>query len=347
MDPGQKKWFEVCCKCLFSSDRSENIEMEATVPSATAVAPAGRQPLSLEEAQRQMEQMKREDDKRRAQSEMKRKLRIPSATEQAITQIERLGRVEIEIDRDAESAWTELFGKRSRLTSAQVIETIASEKMPIDFRDNIRVKLKGSGNSVVLTFNCKQPDDIIRSRRIANEAIWFRENCQMSVARVFKLNEHGEIEIEDARTDFPGGGAKQFYQALLPLYERLGVRRVTMIADEVGSYAWVRYGFRPVVEGEENWYMLRQKIAKKLDDLEKNRVIDRKIRKQVLDLLASNDPNTIEQIADLRTNVTQYDDNGNKITSALGFVLLNKTTWSGVLDLHNKNILDKVYRYIG
>lgn len=116
---------------------------------------------------------------------------------------------------------------------------------------------------------------------------------------------------------------------------------MTLDADEVGSYTWVRYGFRPKQDGEKSWSKLCGKIGGTLKNLETNRLVTQEEAAQVREWLKSLDPETIVQIAGMKRMI-KVDDR----EVSLGFMLLNKNIWEGVLNLQNDEIMEEVWAYI-
>ena len=301
-------------------------------PDALEGRQAQLAPLDMEEIARLREQMRREDAERRHLAEEKERERDLTESEAGIRGIERLGAVRVAIGEEAEVAWAGLFGDDDALSPARVVNLL-TQNSPLEFTDNLSIQVLRIPNGVIFNMNCKQsgapPDE---------QASWLREHCQMSLSRKI-TREHGRLVMVDERTDMRGGGCKQLYRQLLPLYEAMGVTNVSLSADEVGSYAWVRYGFRPSAEG---WLELRTSITARLE--QRRGQLDAETYQAVLAILAKADPNAIEEIANLNIDVPSGDGGG--ATAKLGFLLLQKNMWEGVLDLTNAETVGKLRAYI-
>lgn len=77
---------------------------------------------------------------------------------------------------------------------------------------------------------------------------------QLTVHRSFIATLQGLVVHEDW-TDCDGvkqpiGGARQLYRNLLPIYDELGVRKLTLVAKGMGGYVWATYGFTPISDLE-------------------------------------------------------------------------------------------------
>ena len=93
---------------------------------------------------------------------------------------------------------------------------------------------------------------------------------QLTVNRSFIATLQGLVVHEDW-TDCDGvkqpiGGARQLYRNLLPLYDELGVRKLTLVAKGMGGYVWATYGFIPISDLE--WRKLADTVTASLRDLQ-------------------------------------------------------------------------------
>ena len=240
------------------------------------------------------------------------------------------GVTQVQVNAKGAKAWNDLMNDRMQdVTPAKLVSSLFEGVKTVEPYDNMSIQVlpiqEGKEKGFILNINAKQKD----AARDDN-ASWFRENCQISICRKITKSPEGRIIMVDERTDMRGGGCKELYRNLLPFYKALGVQEVTLSADEVGSYAWVRYGFRPDVE---EWKLLREKIRASLEGLMLEGDIDDEQVSEIEDILASDDPNSIEAIANLE--------------KPLGFRLLHKNIWKGTLDLTDKKMVAKLRQYIG
>lgn len=304
---------------------------------------------SREEIEALQEKMRLDDEKRRLEAAEKEKQRKPTSSETAIRDIEGLGHVDVRITEEDLAAWQSLFKGDDSLTPEHVVDVLA-KAVPFDVVDNLKVQVDKISGGIMLTINCKQSAQKISDKKIPEKEIWMRDNCQMSLTRKITRGEEGEIIMEDERTDMRGGGCKQLYQALLPMYKKMGVKEVSLEADDVGSYAWVRYGFRPGKEGEKGWAELREKMTERLQGMEAEGSISEETAGKVKALLKSDEPNTIKAIADLDTEIPEPGLQKGKKSEGkpmkLGFRLLQKNIWHGVLNLEDEDVMNELRKYI-
>lgn len=265
--------------------------------------------------------------------------RIWTSSEQNILDLG-LGEIELSVDQAACDAWTELFG--NELRPEDVLKSVVKGVKNIDCKDNTYFQIMKCGGGGVMTLNCKRSDDDCIEKNIPENDRWHRENCQMVVSRLITRTNDEEIRIVEERTGVHAPGAcKLLYQCMLPIYQQMGARTVTLDADEVGSYAWLRYGFRPKQDGEKSWSKLCGKIASTLNNLEMQGDVTKEEADQLRELLKNPDPNTIVQISGLKK---KFEIDGREVT--LGFRLLQKNIWEGVLDLEDEGIMQEVWTYI-
>lgn len=138
------------------------------------------------------------------------------------------------MDQAACDAWTELFG--NELRPEDVLKSVVKGVKNIDCKDNTYFQIMKCGGGGVMTLNCKRSDDDCIEKNIPENDRWHRENCQMVVSRLITRTNDEEIRIVEERTGVHAPGAcKLLYQCMLPVYQQMGARTVTLDADEVGS----------------------------------------------------------------------------------------------------------------
>jgi len=144
--------------------------------------------------------------------------------------------------------------------------------------------------------------------------------------------------------DTGNGGAKGLFRASFGVYKALGVSHVDVSANcDVGGYTWARFGFLP-----KNWSNIKEGIKDRLDELKRaprdvragNRTthvnqISAQMHSHISRILASNDPKTMWDIADMK--------NGGQ---ELGKGLLLGTHWSGRLDLSDAATMRRLKKYV-
>ena len=341
----QRGFFQRCLCCCFNVEDDDDALDDAADEKPLYIPSL---PSSREEIEALQEKIRQDDERRRLEAAEKEKLRKPTSSETAIRNIEELGHVDVRITEEELAAWGDVFKGHDDLTPEYVVEVL-TKAVPFDVVDNLMVQVNKISDGVMLTINCKQPGDKVQEKEIPEKEIWMRDNCQMSLTRKITRGKGGEIIMEDERTDMRGGGCKDFYKTLLPMYQQMGVKKVTMDADDIGSYAWVRYGFRPDKEGEKSWATVRQEMERRLRTMEEENSITPKTAGRVRALLKNDDPNTIKLIADLDTEIPEAElcegKEGVK-KMKLGFRLLQKNMWHGTLDLEDKEAMVALREYI-
>lgn len=120
------------------------------------------------------------------------------------------------------------------------------------------------------------------------------------------------------------------------LYRRQGIDDVGVTAgDQVGGYAWARYGFVPYTS---SWDGLKQDLYHELYGLGSR--ISSADRAAMEKILQSDDPKAVWNVADYRAPVRGQRD-------PLGKHLLLGQSWGGKMDLHDPDVLDRFYNYVG
>lgn len=122
------------------------------------------------------------------------------------------------------------------------------------------------------------------------------------------------------------GIAKRVLKDHMQLYQRMGVSSVRVDAgDDVGGYAWAKFGFVP---NQPSWNKLRDLVGKRLDRDEKVSPADKAIVRRLLTL---DDPKTIWPLADYRNGI--------------GRELLLGTSWTGHLRLSDEQAMRRFRAY--
>lgn len=103
------------------------------------------------------------------------------------------------------------------------------------------------------------------------------------------------------------GMATQGLVNFIDLGIQLGMRKMTIKADEIGAYCWAKYGFLPMPESCGN---LRDKLRLRLQACES--ALPQNVYSQAIRLLQLDDPKMLWKIADL-----DYDLNGTRLGKRL------------------------------
>jgi hypothetical protein len=176
--------------------------------------------------------------------------------------------------------------------------------------------------------------------------IAFEGDDGTSISRYFR-KENGKLVVYHSyfsAGDTGNGGAKGLFRASFGVYKALGVAHVDVSANcDVGGYTWARFGFVP-----KNWSSIKDGIRIRLDNLKRApqevragrrtthvNQISAQMHSHISRILASNDPKTMWDIADMK--------NGGQ---ELGKGLLLGTHWSGRLDLHDSATMRRLKKYV-
>jgi hypothetical protein len=147
-------------------------------------------------------------------------------------------------------------------------------------------------------------------------------NSVGSMSRTFDMDtktvKHDYFELEDA---YQGKDiAKHIFAASIPEYQKLGMKKVKVGAGlSRGGYAWLKYGFVPD----------RNSMGYLMSNL--RNMATTPARKAALRLVKESDPKTLWALAD----------------SKVGKEMLSGRGWNGVLDLENKDQMDRFNAYVG
>ena len=174
-----------------------------------------------------------------------------------------------------------------------------------------------------------------------------RENSRTFELGIFHINFIFEGSVLHAlRIDAKGRcNGKMLFRNLLKIQGVMQVIELT--AKEVGSYAWIRYGFLPT---RDSWKELRNKIEKTFNQLTKNYESVRQYKDEVKSILRNNDPKAIRSIPKLvmPVGIPKPKLKSVGITKdTLGFHLMNNNTWKGYLDLRDSNQVGYTRNYVG
>jgi len=146
------------------------------------------------------------------------------------------------------------------------------------------------------------------------------------------------------------GIAKQVIGRQMSLYQRMGVKKITVYAAlDRGGYAWARYGFLPADVDE--WRRIKGRLRYAIDNMNEA-VIDpevtgttwAKVKAALEKILESDNPETLWQISDLRMPTTHMDKNDKPMS--LGKVLLSGESWHGELKLSSTKQMARFQAFV-
>lgn len=131
------------------------------------------------------------------------------------------------------------------------------------------------------------------------------------------------LEINDKTAQSQGVG-KTMLAGNVAMYMKLGLKKLGVSANiDVGGYAWARYGYVPT---ESSWQNLKPIIANRI----RLRVADQTGKRQLTNMITSNDPKTLWDIAD----------------SKYGKEMLLDTNWAGELKFDDHDAMHRFNAYI-
>lgn len=130
---------------------------------------------------------------------------------------------------------------------------------------------------------------------------------------------------------------------LVETAKRLGIRQIDIEAQDIGRYAWARFGFLP---DRGSWKFQVSLEARRRLLRARPRIEQRRFA-HYSDVLDSDDPASIRVVASWRDRIDslEYDANGNALEVELGKALLLETSaqWFGSFDLDDPETM-AVYR---
>ena len=127
---------------------------------------------------------------------------------------------------------------------------------------------------------------------------------------------------------------KTFFGNQLTVCEMLDLEKITISANEIGQYAWLRYGYLP---DENSWRHLQPQLKDNLDALKDH--IDPKTYNKVRAAIGLNSPKAAWYVADQRDDIDGFP---------LGFLLFRPLGcyWGGEFNLKDPEALRRCQKYI-
>ncbi len=316
-----KRWLMkyLCCCCAGGED-------DDTGPSRTYVPPP---PLTPEEAEAIRQRNAERERVRREEAERLEAERERSPAELHYEEFPALEGVRTTIHADAETAVERLTGGSSARMVNGLLEKIGDS---VPTKDNLEVDVKIVDGKLQLGVRIK--DDT------ADPTIpqtWRTKNCEVSLGAHIETPEEGDPYFYIDRLDARSGNCKPFFCGLLPMVEAMGLKEIRLEATEVGGYAWIRYGFRPVKEGKKTWNDLRMAALEYLDAAEEE-IANPDVVEEARRYLENPQPDSIVGVANIKHPLRG---------KTLGFRLVTATMWNGVFRLDNPEALAIVKDYIG
>jgi hypothetical protein len=142
------------------------------------------------------------------------------------------------------------------------------------------------------------------------------------------------------RAEQQKGTSKDILRSNIEFYRRNGISSVNLLADEVGGYAWAKYGFLPT---QSSWNQLRTSLLERLRSPEAAD-IPFKAKARAAAILQHDSPRAIWQISDM-PDVTPFVDQAGEPLPLSKWLLLN-TVWDGTLDLNHSPSMTRFDKYV-
>ncbi len=143
-----------------------------------------------------------------------------------------------------------------------------------------------------------------------------------------------------------GGIGRRFMADVVALAATLGLDRVTLEADNIGRYAWLRCGFLP---DRGSWMRMRPEIITRIVGAAGEIPSDRFM--EILEIARNENPVAARELAALTdpvTSTTLFDSDAHPRAVPLGRALFLEASppWAGSLDLNDSGSMDVLNRYI-
>jgi SPP1 gp7 family putative phage head morphogenesis protein len=151
---------------------------------------------------------------------------------------------------------------------------------------------------------------------------------------------HAYFQVKETGTS----AGKKVLSNFADLYDHWGIKKITVTANiDVGGYAWLRYGFRPVLIPQI------QKIVH--DSMVRLGAVLSPAMRAVLEACSrSHDPEDFVKLAGMRSTVHDPlhpdKDTGSEYIP-LGKAVFLGSWWNGMLDLNNQDQYEQFAKYIG
>ncbi len=156
-----------------------------------------------------------------------------------------------------------------------------------------------------------------------------------SLNQVFTKSTFGKFQVYIESVVATGGGKELFSNSLLPLYDSLKVKKISLSASRIGGgddgvVAWARYGFLP---DKARWEVMRQK------GFELTKGNDEEWAQKLRVIASKKSPGALRELVLLSW------ENRATVTPILNDMLRATISWPGTVDLTNKNDRAWIQKY--
>lgn len=216
---------------------------------------------------------------------------------------------------------------------------------PEDLGEMLSASVAGNKIITLSDLDVKASSFIIAVKGLPNEtgeAWWHQRKLDLS-GPVFEAQ-----RMVIPRPDQRKGRGRLLMADLVDTANRLGIRQITVEAQDIGRYAWACIGFVP---DRSAWnYQIRIEGLRRL--LRSRAEIDQALFNAYQDVLSRDNPLLIRNVIkwdQLVGSIQEYDANGNGAKIAIGKAVLLETSaqWYGTFDLEDPDTMTMFREYVG
>jgi hypothetical protein len=216
---------------------------------------------------------------------------------------------------------------------------------PDDLGEALSASAAGPKTITLMDMDPKANSFVIKVKGRADdmgEAWWHQRKLDLK-GRLFRA-EKMIVPFPDQRQ----GKGRLLMADLVDTARRMGLKEISLEAEDIGRYAWARIGFVP---DRTAWrYHVRVEAHRRLQRSRKELVPrNYQLYREVLD---GDEPDLIRQVVqwpDLVDSLKDFDPNGNPAKIAIGKAVLLETSanWIGTFDLEDPLTIELFETYLG
>ena len=216
---------------------------------------------------------------------------------------------------------------------------------PEDLGEKLSASATGPKTITLSEMNPKTNSFVIRVKGLPSETgeAWYHQRRLNLKGRLFAA------EKMVAPLDAQRKGTGRFLMAdLVDTAVMMGLKRISLEAEDVGRYAWARFGFVP----DDTAWKYHVRIAGRRRLLRSQSEIAPRRFAAYHDVFDKENPTLIRTVArwtDQVDSVREFDHNGNPAKIAIGKAVLleSPANWIGNFELDDPETMDIFNRYVG
>lgn len=216
---------------------------------------------------------------------------------------------------------------------------------PDDLGELLSASIKGQKVVTLSDLDVRSDSFVITAKGLPNETgeAWWHQRKLDLKGSVFEA-QRMVIPFSEQRK----GRGRLLMADLVDTASRLGIRQITIEAQDIGRYAWACIGFVPDMA---SWnYHIRIEGLRRL--LRSRHEIDPRMFPAYEDVFARDNPLLIREVIrwkSLVDSIQEYDGGGNPAKIAIGKAVLLETPaqWYGVFDLDDPDTMKIFNDYVG